>query len=44
MYFRNSFAKRSIKLDSYVSQAIYNIRVRVVSDIQLSPSAQVCRC
>ena len=27
-----------------VSQAIYNIRVRVVSDTQLSPSVRICLC
>ena len=37
MYFYNYFANRSIKL----SQPIYNIRVRVVSDKQLLPSARL---
>ena len=40
MYFQNFFANRSIEYK--VSQTIYNIRVRVVLDIQLSPLAQVC--
>ena len=40
----NYFANRSIKLGIGVSQAIYNIRVHVVSDLQLSPLTQIGIC
>ena len=40
----NYFANRSIKLGIGVSQTIYNIRVHVVSDLQLSSLTQIGIC
>ena len=40
----NYFANRSKKLGIEVSHAIYNIRVHVVSDLQLSPLTQIGIC